>query len=187
MPGKILFCVLATATVGFVAGQYLPRPGGKTRFLANPYGGAVIGACLGFVVGSLFFSGPSRPPASPHLVEIERREQFDRLLSSGEDLVLVEFSSPTCPPCWRMWPAINNMADRYRGRAQIATVNTKEAEALAEQYDIRALPTLILFSGGREVEREVGYRSEEQMTAMVEQHLGSEPPGGHEKQTEADK
>jgi len=187
MPGKILFCVLATATVGFVAGQYLPRPGGKTRFLVNPYGGAVIGACVGLIVGLAFFGGPSRQPASPHLAEIEDSEDFRNLTSSGDEVVLVEFSSPTCPPCWRMWPAINNMADRYRGRARIATVNTKEAEAFAEQYDIRALPTLILFSGGREVEREVGYRSEEQMTAMVEQHLGSEPPGGHEKKSEADK
>ncbi len=178
MPGQLLFCILAAATLGFVAGQYIPRPGGKSRYLVTPYGGAVTGALIGLAVGLAIFSGPSRQPASPHLVQIEESEDFRRLVSAADKVVLVEFSRPTCPPCWRMWPAINSLADRYQGRARIAKVNTKEVGELSERYSIRALPTLILFSRGQEVEREVGYRSEEEMAELLDEHLGSEPPAG---------
>jgi thioredoxin 1 len=68
----------------------------------------------------------------------------------------VDFWAAWCPPCRALEPTIEDVAQDTRGSAVVAKVNVDEAGALAQRYAIRAIPTIIIFKGGKEVDRIVG-------------------------------
>lgn len=75
--------------------------------------------------------------------------------------VLVVFTSVLCSPCQRLKPVLNELASDLGQSAKIVAVEVTMNERLAERYGIAALPTLIVFSGGRETHRLVGLKTKE--------------------------
>jgi thioredoxin 2 len=70
--------------------------------------------------------------------------------------VLVEFWAPWCRPCRPIQPAVEQAAREFAGRLTVVAVNIDAAPAIARRFDVKAIPTLLLLRGGREVARRTG-------------------------------
>jgi len=79
----------------------------------------------------------------------------DEVLDS-EVPVLVDFWAPWCGPCRMVAPVVEEIATEYDGKVKVVKVNTDENSAVASQYGIRSIPTLMIFKGGQKVDLLVG-------------------------------
>ena len=78
---------------------------------------------------------------------------FHELLESSELPVLVDFYAPWCGPCQLMTGILDKVSETMKDKVQIVKINTDNYPALATQYQITALPTLVLFKDGAPVDR----------------------------------
>jgi thioredoxin 1 len=70
--------------------------------------------------------------------------------------VLVDFWATWCAPCRAIAPSLEELATQYKGQVKIAKVDVDENNEVAQKYDIRSIPTLLLFKGGKVIEQIVG-------------------------------
>lgn len=86
-------------------------------------------------------------------------KNFDHQLKNK--IVLVDFWASWCAPCKMMAPVLNDVSEELTGNANVGKVNVEEYQALAQKYQIRNIPTMILFKNGKEVNRFVGVKNKE--------------------------
>lgn len=80
--------------------------------------------------------------------------------------VIVDFYADWCGPCKMLAPIINELATEYEDELKIVKLDVNDAKDIASEYDVMNIPTIILFKGGNEIERIVGFRSKE---AIIEE------------------
>jgi thioredoxin 1 len=95
---------------------------------------------------------------------------FEQEVLKSEKPVLVDFWAEWCGPCRMLAPTVDAIAEEYSDTAVVVKLNVDDNPSTAAAYGIRGIPTLILFSGGREVERVVGATSKESISRMIEKH-----------------
>ncbi|MDO8480388.1 MAG: thioredoxin [Nanoarchaeota archaeon] len=74
--------------------------------------------------------------------------------------VIVDFWASWCGPCMMMGPVFEKLAPSYAGKLNFAKASTEENRELAMEHEIRSIPCLIVFKGGKEADRLVGYKTE---------------------------
>ncbi|HXY30343.1 MAG TPA: thioredoxin [Gemmatimonadaceae bacterium] len=83
-------------------------------------------------------------------------EDFARTIAESDVPVLVDFYADWCGPCKAMAPYVDDLAARYQGRLLVAKLDTDRAVRTASAYNVRGIPTAIVFRAGKEAARQVG-------------------------------
>lgn len=96
---------------------------------------------------------------------------FEKDVLQSSKPVLVDFWAEWCAPCRMLTPTIEAVAEQFADTAGVVKVNVDENTSTAQRYGIKGIPTLILFSAGKEVERVVGATSKESISRMIEKHV----------------
>jgi thioredoxin 1 len=94
-------------------------------------------------------------------------KQWDEEVINSDKPVLVDFWAPWCGPCRMVSPVVEELSSKHKNKLKTVKINTDENPNISQKYGIRAIPTLILLSGGEEVERFVGYQPLEQLESQV--------------------
>lgn len=96
---------------------------------------------------------------------------FKEVLKSESRPVLVDFWAEWCTPCRLLSPIFEKLAEKYSDKVVFAKVNVDECPELAEEYGVMAIPTLILFENGVEIERIVGLVPEKRLESLIRRYL----------------
>ena len=97
---------------------------------------------------------------------------FDEVVGKADKPVVVDFWAEWCPPCLMMAPIFEEVAMEFSDKAIFAKVNVDEAPELAKRYNIMAIPTIMVFAGGKPVDKIVGALGKEGLVSLLMKHLG---------------
>ncbi len=106
------------------------------------------------------------------VIEVTDQSFAAHVLQATEP-VLVDFWAPWCGPCRALGPTVENLATQYQGRAKVVKVNVDENTLSPARYDIKGIPTLVLFTNGQEVGRQVGLPTnpQKQLSELLDHQL----------------
>ena len=103
---------------------------------------------------------------------------WDEDVLNSDVPVLVDFWAEWCGPCRMMSPTVDAIATDYAGRVKVGKLNVDENGATSMRYQVRGIPTLLLFNGGKVVEQKVGAVGKSDVQKMLDAHViaGVEKP-----------
>ncbi len=99
--------------------------------------------------------------------------QRDAIDASRDQLVLVDFWAAWCGPCRSLAPVLEKLADEYRGSMKLVKVDTDQEQALAGQFGIRSLPTVLFFRDGQVVDQFMGAQPESVIREKIDRYAAS--------------
>ncbi len=109
-------------------------------------------------------------------------DSFDEDVLRSDEPVLVGFVAEGCPPGRLMESVLDSINAGYSGELRMLSIDGWEAAPLIARFAILSLPTLVLFVGGREVDRLVGLRSAQRIAKMLKAYLHEHSTAGRELQ-----
>jgi thioredoxin len=105
------------------------------------------------------------------ITEIDEKNYKEEILASKRPAIAY-FWAPWCKFCSLMTPRFEKIADSFRGDVKFCRINIDKNEPLAKKNNLKGIPTIILYHGGREVGRIMGVEDEDVLLEKIESHLG---------------
>lgn len=96
---------------------------------------------------------------------------FDTEVLNSDTPVLVDFWAEWCGPCRQMTPTIDALANEFAGKVKIGKLNVDHNNATAMRYNVRGIPTLLLFKGGKVVKQHTGTLGKADLQRLIESTL----------------
>ncbi len=144
--------VLIGGVIGLLAGVVLGHFGkcssGACPLTANPFRGAIVGVLIGVLIVMAWADRSQSEQTVGKVPHLATTAEFDDKVLKSSRPVLVDFYSDRCPPCRRLAPVISKLHTDYQGKADVFKVNVDNAKELAGEYEIRNIPTVMLFDSG---------------------------------------
>ena len=107
---------------------------------------------------------------SEHVKDVTDQEFESEVLQSDQP-VLVDFWAAWCAPCRMLAPTVDQVAQDYEGKAKIFKLNVDDNAETSARYNIRGIPTLLLFKGGEVKDQIVGATSKDHIARMIDAQL----------------
>ena len=98
-------------------------------------------------------------------------QNFEQEVLGSDKPVLVDFWAEWCAPCRMIAPAVEAVADEYAGRAKVGKLNVDVNQSVTSRYNIRSIPTLLVFKNGEIKEQLVGTTSKDNLAKLLEKNL----------------
>lgn len=98
-------------------------------------------------------------------------KDFNNFIKKTDLPVLVDFWAEWCGPCKMMAPILSEFSIKYKGRIKVIKVNVDKKPHLSSQYQIKSIPTMILFKDGKAVWREAGARSLSELEYLLASYI----------------
>ena len=98
-------------------------------------------------------------------------QNFEQEVLGSDKPVLVDFWAEWCAPCRMIAPAVEAIAGEYAGRAKVGKLNVDENQSVTSRYNIRSIPTLLLFKNGEIKEQLVGATSKDNLAKLLDKNL----------------
>jgi thioredoxin 1 len=105
---------------------------------------------------------------SSSVVKLNPQELKERI-NSG-DLILVDFWAEWCMPCRNLEPLLDSLSAKYQGSVTIGKLEISKFQETAVEHSISNIPTLLIFKGGKEIERVVGLRGMTELDRLIAKH-----------------
>jgi thioredoxin 1 len=94
-------------------------------------------------------------------------KDFDGQVLQNNLPVLVDFWAPWCGPCKMAGPILEELSETYKDKVLVMKLNVDENPAMSQKYGVMSIPTTILFKGGKEVGRAVGFSGKEKFEELM--------------------
>ena len=98
-------------------------------------------------------------------------QNFETEVLNSNVPVLVDFWAAWCAPCRMIAPVVEAIANKYEGRAKVVKLNVDENQATSFKYNIRGIPTLLLFKDGVVKEQIIGNTTKDTISKMIDNHV----------------
>ena len=102
------------------------------------------------------------------VINVGNETTFDEKILKTDRPVLVDFWASWCGPCKMAGPEVEAVEATVADKAVVAKVNIDELPDLTSRYNVKAVPTFIVFNGGKEINRFTGYKTRKDLLAALE-------------------
>jgi len=182
---KLILLAITGGVLGAVLGRANACADGTCPLTANPRRGAIYGAAVAVLIGlAVAAGGPGtgqeaalaakEDEKSSAVIEIKSVQDFTKEVEEAKGRVVVYFHATWCPPCKQYGPVFKKVAEEMSPKVKFAKIDTDELPTLSKRFNVRYLPTTILFDGGEAAMGFTGAGSKEKLVKLVKSPLPEE-------------